>query len=295
MLKIQNFFNRTRKIFSKLYIPKLNSNRSSSRPPLTKLITLLPATCWFGIHLLSMEQLKIKNKNSIQSEIDGVILKSEKQDLRDLLTQIIDAMKDNNLLEAKAYINEGIQMSEQNKFNEYLPHLYDLLITVNMREGNLSQAEEILVRSIEKLTEVGYKEVDNEIVRFQLMLARLYQSNGDTEMAGIGFRNCISIQETKYKAGSEMDDTTTKLYLSILFWYSIFLTDENKLNESKNLMIKALELSKSTKALEPGQTVVILYNLAELSFRLKVKLMIFIYYIEMYVLVNRNTTMSSNI
>lgn len=238
-----------------------------------------------------MDRLKIKNRNSIQPEIESLLPKAEKKDVKDLIIQVIAAMKDDNLHDARAQINEGIQISEKNNFKEYLPYLYDLLISVNMREGNLTQAEEILVRSIEKLTEVGFKETDNEIVQFQLMLARLYQANGNKEMAGIGFRNCISVQETKFKDDADIDEPTKTLYLSLLFWYSIFLTDENQLSDSKNYMKKALEISKSTVALESGQTVVILYNLAELSFRLKVKFIIFIFYIAKYVLVNRNTMM----
>lgn len=276
MFKIQNFLNRSRIFVSKLHIPKHNSKHQSSfRPPLKKLLTLLPATCWFGINMLSMERLKVKNRNSNQPEMENLIFLSQKKDVKNLLIQTITAMKDDNLHDARTYINKGIQISEQNNFNEYLPYLYDLLITVNMREGSFSQAEEILVRSIEKLTEIGFKETDNEIVQFQLILARLYQANGNKEMAGIGFRNCISVQEAKF-VDSEMDEPSKTLYLSLLFWYSIFLTDENKLTDSKSYMEKALQLSKSTKTLEPAQTVVILYNLAELSFRLKVTFVFFI-------------------
>lgn len=294
MFKIQNFLNRTQFFLSKFRIPKYNSKYQSSLRPLSRLLTLVPATCWLGINLLSTERLEIKSRNSIQPELDKLILKSEKKDVKDLMTSIITALREENLFDARAHINEGIQISEQNHFNEYLPHLYDLLVTVTMREGNNSQAEEILVRAIEKLTEVGYRETDNEIIQFKLMVARLYQIKGNAAMAGIGFLNCISIQEAKFGANSEIDEATSTLYLSLLFWYSIFLTDENKLSDSKNYMKKALEISKSTSTVEAGQTVVILYNLAELSFRLKVIFITFIYNIKSLVyiiLVNRNTMM----
>lgn len=215
-----------------------------------------------------MGRLKFESKNSIVP-VEMTKLEMEKKDVKELLGRIAKEIIEENLEDARAYIHQAIQISEQNHFNEFLPSLYDFLITITVLEGNNTLAEEILVRSIEKLIEIGYKEADNEIVRFQLMLARLYQSKGNSAMAGLGFRNCISIQEAKFYADTEVYDATSSLYLSLLFWYSIFLTDENDLINSKMYMEKAFELSKSISK-EPSQTMVIIHSLAELSFRLKV-------------------------
>lgn len=286
MFKIQNFLNKTRCLLTKLHKVNLKY-KSSLTPPLTRLFMMLPATCWFGVSLLSTEQLKLKSRNPMT--VEKLIFTSKEEDVKHLITMTITAMRDDNLNDARTHLNEGIKISEKNNFNEYLPHLYNLLCALVMREGNASEAEEICVRSIEKLAEIGYGEADNEIIQFQLMLARLYQSNGNTEMAGIGFLNCIRLQETKFKSHSELDDVTKLLYLSLLFWYSIFLTDENELNDAKKYMKEALDISKSTSGIESAQIVVILYNLSELSFILKVRLMIFKFIISQYIFINRNS------
>lgn len=276
MFKIQNFLNRTRFFLNKIQFPKNKSTvQSSFRTSFTKFFNFLPSTCFFGMNLLSMDRLKFETKSSIESDVQTPIFKVEKKDVRELIARITTEIREENLQDARTYIDEGIQIAELNNFTEYLPSLYDLLVTITLREGNNALAEDILVRSIEKLTEMGYKEADNEIVRFQLVLARLYQSKGDSEMAGLGFRNCLSVQETKFNADRDMDDATLSLYLSLLFWYSIFLSDENELIESKNYMEKALQLSKLTSK-QSAQTLVILHYLAELSFRLKVKIFVFL-------------------
>lgn len=290
MFKIQNFLNRTRYFFNKIQIPKNKPRyQSSFRPSFTRFIILLPSTCMFSINLLSKQQIKFETRNSIEPRLEKI---AEKKDLEELLVRIATEIKEENFEDARTYTEEGLQISEQNNFNELLPYFYDALIIITLREGNDTVAEEILVRSIEKLTEIGYKDTDNEIVRFQLMLARLYQKKGNSDMAGLGFRNCISIQETKHN--TVMDETSTSLYVNVLFWYSIFLNEENELTDSKNYMTKALELSKSTQT-EPAQTLVILYNLAELSFRLKVNFLILIENLVKIIDFIRNSMMLSNI
>lgn len=274
MFKIQNFLNRTRHFLNKIKIPTNQSKyQASFHPSSTRRFILVPSSCMFGMSLLSKERFKfetVETSSPIQSGAEPVTLKAEKVDVIDLIGLIITELKEEKFENARTYIEKGIQISEHNEFNEFLPYLYDSLITITIQEGDNTLAEEILVRSIEKLTEIGYREADNEIVRFKLMLARLYQTKGDTVMARLGFRNCITTQEAKCNADKDMDDASSLLYLSVLFWYSIFLNEENELNDSKNYMNKALELSKSIVK-EPAQTLVILYNLAELSFRLKVK------------------------
>ncbi len=97
-------------------------------------------------------------------------------------------------------------------------------------------------------------------------------------MAGLGFRNCIRVQETKLKDDAHMDEETVALYLSILFWYGSYLSDQNELIESKDYLEKALQLSKSTLN-DPARSIIILHKLAELSFRLRVKLFTFYLYL----------------
>lgn len=268
MLKIQKFLNLTRHLFTKLHI---KPNLPLIRPPLTSL--LLPATCWFGINLLSMDLLEIKKRNSLQSVVNNVTssIDKENENVNDLIIQITDDIKEGNLDHAKLNLQKAIQISEQTKCYEQLPHLYDLLSAVAIREGNTLEAEGILVRSIEKLSEIGFRETDNEIIRFMLMLSRLYQSTGDNEMARIGFCNSIVSLEKKFETFDSLDEITKMLYLSLIFWYSVFLADQNDLSEAKIYMKKTLDLSKYCSSLQPEQIVVVLYNLAELTFGLKVK------------------------
>lgn len=297
MFKIQNFFNRTRLLLNKIKSPKNKSKvQSSFRTSVSNFSNFIPSTCFFSMNLLSMDRLKFKTNSSLESDVETPVFKVDKKDVKELIALIATEIREENLQDARTYIDKGIQIAEENNFTEYLPSLYDLLVTITLKEGNNALAEEILVRSIEKLTELGYKEADNEIVRFQLVLARLYQSKGDSEMAGLGFRNCLSVQETKFNADKDMDVATLSLYLSLLFWYSIFLSDENELIESKNCMKKALQLSKLTSK-QSAQTLVVLHYLAELSFRLKVNFLDFYskHRIRNKLHSNRNSTMLSNI
>lgn len=214
-------------------------------------------------------KFEIETIDSIVPVVESTVSQEKKEDVCELLALITTKVREGNLEDAKECIDVAINMSEQNNFVEFLPQLYDFLVVVTIREGKTLLAEEILVRSIEKLTELGYKETSNEIIRLQLILARLYQLRGDSAMAGLGFVNCITIQESKFNADGATDDLTTTLYLHLLLWYGLFLSDNDELLDSKNYMEKALKLSRSMPN-NSQRTIFILHNLAELSFRLMV-------------------------
>lgn len=269
MFKIQNFFVYSRRILSKLQLHRplipTSKYQLSLLSSFTRSFISLPPISLVGMTLLSIQPLDSVNQTLTNS------INAEKDNVKELITNIIEEMKEQDLDKARNHIDEAIQMAERNQFVEFLPQLYGFLVLITLREGRNDVAEEILVRSIEKLTEIGFKEADNEIVRLQLILARLYQMKGDSEMAGLGFRNCINIQEVKINADPVMDEDTSSLYLSTLFWYGIFLSDQDDLIDSKTFMEKALRVSQTTSN-DPARTIVILHNLAELSFRLKVSL-----------------------
>ncbi|XP_037041990.1 tetratricopeptide repeat protein 19 homolog, mitochondrial-like [Bradysia coprophila] len=272
MFKIQNLINRSRQFFNKTNVPGSilrNTPKLSTRLQyFSNFFVVLPTTCLFGINLLKWNRANI---DTIDSVIPIVLQTSgaeaKKENVSELIALITTKMREGNLEEAKSCIDEAICISEQNNFVEFLPQLYHFLVLATIREGKNLLAEEILVRSIEKLTELGYKETSNEIVRLQLILARLYQLRGDSAMAGLGFVNCITIQESKFNADGVTDDVTTGLYLSLLFWYGLFLNDKGELFDSKRYMEKALTLSRSMPN-NSERTIFILHNLAELSFRL---------------------------
>ncbi|KAG4066081.1 hypothetical protein HA402_001328 [Bradysia odoriphaga] len=271
MFKIQNLINRSRQLFNKTKVPGpiLSTPKLSSRVrSFPKFFVVLPVPCLFGINLLTWNRSQF---DTIDSIIPVVLQTSgaeaKKENVSELIALITTNMREGNLEEAKTCIDEAICISEQNNFVEFLPQLYDFLALVTIREGKNLLAEEILVRSIEKLTELGYKETSNEIVRLQSILARLYQLRGDSAMAGLGFVNCITIQESKFNADGVTDDVTTALYFNLLFWYGLFLSDKGELIDSKSYMEKALKLSRSMPN-NSERTIFILHNLAELSFRL---------------------------
>lgn len=231
----------------------------------TKLCIPLPTPLMVGVTAGSINQFKLE----LHATAETKITTASKEDVKLLMTNIATQIREEKLNDAIVCINEAIQVTERNDFIEFLPQLYDFLVIINLREGKNDMAEVILVRSIEKLTEIGYAEADNAIIRFQLILARLYQMKGDAEMAGLGFRNCLSVQEAKFNRNKDMDGDTSSLYLNTLFWYGVFLSDLNDLVNSKYYMEKALRISKITSN-DPARNVIILHNLAELSFRLKV-------------------------
>lgn len=266
MFKIQNFINRSRLFLNKLKIAgQILPNRPKS---FSKFFVIVPSTCLLlGINSLTWNRPELETINLVAPVMQGSV--AEAADVSERIELIIAKMREGNLDEAKTCIDEAIHIAQQNNFVEFLPQLYDFLILITIREGNSLLAEEIIVRSIEKLTELGYEEKSNEIVRLQLILARLYQLRGDSAMAGLGFVNCIAIQESKFDTDGVNDEFTTALYLSLLFWYGLFLSDQDELFDSKHYMEKALKLSKATSN-NAERTIFILHNLAEISFRLMV-------------------------
>lgn len=151
----------------------------SLTPSFTKCFILLPTTCLLGMNLLSMNLLKLQAETSTKQETATIIVKAERKDVIELMERIATKIREDNLDDASVRVDKAIQISEDNNFVEFLPQLYDYLVIIKLREGKNDLAEEILVRSVERLTEIGYKEADNEILRLQLILCRLYQVRGE--------------------------------------------------------------------------------------------------------------------
>lgn len=179
--------------------------------------------------------------------------------------------------EAKAVLRETLNLADECNDIHQVPAVYDMLVTIAIVEGNIMDAEEMLVRFIEKLIQNGYADTDNEIVRYKLKLCRLYQMVGNTQMAEIGYRSCVATQEAKClsapkdETGANVvvnvpDEVTQMLYMSALFWYARFLTEGNDLPKAKQLMAKALAQQKLRPVLQPTQMMVVLYHAAEIEF-----------------------------
>lgn len=190
-----------------------------------------------------------------------------------LVARALELVEAENYSAAKTLLYEALHLTDVTKNYTNVAPVYDLLVAIAINEGNIGDAEEMLVRFIEKLLQLGYAENDNQIVRYKLKLCRLYQILGNTEMAEIGFRSCVSIQENKLEAtdsltGDLNEKTTRILYLSSLFWYGRFLTEGNDLLKAKLCMEKALQHEKINPVLQPSQRQVVLFHTAEISFKL---------------------------
>lgn len=175
--------------------------------------------------------------------------------------------------EARQRLHEALRQCDGTPELGALTVIYDLLVNVEISDGRIAVAEELLVRFIERLQQLGVVDSDNRIVRYRLKLSRLYQVVGNTPMAEIGYRSCVSAQEAKLNSSGdssgEDDRLTHQLYLSALFWYGRFLTEGSDLIRAQAQMARALEHDRRHSVLEPGQLMVFLFHSAEIAFRLQ--------------------------
>lgn len=201
---------------------------------------------------------------------------AKKPEINEMITNLVikanQAINSGNYQEAKQHLNSALEMSEKYHMYAQVPSIFDDLILISKREGTVLEVEELLIRFIEKLILIGFKETDNSILRYKLKLSKLYHVVGNTEIAELGFRDCINVLEEKLRKEIE-DPLTNSIYISSLFWYGRFLTEEDDLDRAKIYLKKALDFTKThEKVLTPNQIMVILYHNAEVAFRLKVRI-----------------------
>lgn len=206
----------------------------------------------------------------IQNDVTTPIIEEDYQSkIYQILLQSKQLIKTEQFEVAKILLREALALTNSSQDFSNVTLIYDLLLGVALIEGNLIAAEDMLVRFIEQLIQIGYSDTDNKIVSYKLKLCRLYQMAGNAEMAEIGYQSCVSIQENKLSVPS--DTTTHLLYLSSLFWYGRFLTQRNELQKAKGCMTKALEHEyrhSNLSILQPAQRMVLLYHSAEIVFKM---------------------------
>lgn len=210
--------------------------------------------------------LRLANSHHELPQVKALVLGENKQ-IMQMISQANEMISDKNYLSAKMVLQKALEIVESSKEYSNLPAIYDLLVMLAIQDGKISEAEEMLVRFIEKFIQIGYADNDNQIVRYRLKLSRLYQIVGNSEMAEIGYQNCVSTQESKIKAGV-LDAATNSLYMSALFWYGRFLTEGSDLVKAQHYMLKALENERTNHILDPVQLMVFLFHTAEISFKL---------------------------
>ncbi|XP_050307474.1 tetratricopeptide repeat protein 19, mitochondrial-like [Anthonomus grandis grandis] len=168
---------------------------------------------------------------------------------------------------ATAILEMGIRICEEYGVYVALPYMYDILASISFAMGNMEKAEHLLVSAIEKLVQIGAGEDENQVVDFQLRLARIYSAYEKNELAEIGFRDCLMKQKQKILDG----DTSTKtgmLYVNVLFWYGLHKIHSNEHKSAKEFITSAYDYSLKIKGLSPYQEMVILYTLADLHMQL---------------------------
>lgn len=262
--------------------------------------------------------LDIKNVNNTNTDGNTNIFDNKKitsssdfeVDINNLIKKADDYISQNDLTEAKIILYDVLKKIEQSNRNyTNISTVYDLLAYILIAEGSLFEIENLLVTFIERLLLLGYPENHNSIIQFQLKLSRLYHIAGNSEMADIGFRNCIEKQEDKlWKRKREKvatnnnkndndvnnknnnkkyynhndkklknnnvnviddDDKSNLIYLSTLFWYGRFLMEQNDFGRAKSYMVKAIKQIPITELITDEQHIVILYHAAEIAFNLK--------------------------
>lgn len=211
--------------------------------------------------------LRLANSHHELAADASAIAFGDSREILKMIGQAKQMIQDNNFSGANALLQKALATAESLKEYSNLTAIYDLLVMLAIHDGRISEAEEMLVRFIEKLIQIGYADTDNQIVRYRLRLSRLYQIVGNSEMAEIGYRNCVRTQENKIKEGT-LDAATNSLYMSSLFWYGRFLTEGSDLVKAQHYMLKALENERNNHILEPIQLMVFLFHTAEISFKL---------------------------
>lgn len=199
-----------------------------------------------------------QNAYEVERVISDMVVKAEKM--------VIDG----KLPEAKAVLLEALKLAEDTTVFSNISSVYDLLSTIAFKEGGIPEAEDMLVKFIEKLIQLGYPENHNSIIRFKLKLSRLYQSVGNRDMAELGFRDCINTQEEKLMKNKASDELTSLIYVSSLFWYGRFLSEYGEYQKAKAVLKKALNSLASTHSVSAAQVMVVLYYNAEVAYILKV-------------------------
>lgn len=225
------------------------------------------ATCQAIVFLTTVLGLRAANSQHDVAGDAEVLAFGDKDEILKLIEQSKKMVAEKNYSGAKVLLQKALVTTESAKEYKNLPVIYDLLVMLAIQEGKISEAEEMLVRFIEKFIQIGYADTDNQIVRYKLKLSRLYQIVGNSEMAEIGYQNCVRTQEDKIKGGV-MDAATQSLYMSSLFWYGRFLTEGSDLVKAQQCMLTALENERAHHVLEPIQLMVFLFHTAEISFKL---------------------------
>lgn len=214
-----------------------------------------------------------------------------------LMTLARIALERGDTEKAQAILQMGLKICDEYQSYFAMPYMYDILASIAFAMGKMATAESLLVQvsnfgrikmgstilsndkissdhhflnfqAIEKMVQLGTSETDGQIVDFKLRLARIYSAYSRDNLADIGFKNCLAVQEAKISEG----DTSLKtgiLYVNVMFWYGLHKIREGKYNSAKQLIDSAYSFSGKIKGLSPYQEMVILYTLGDLNIQME--------------------------
>ncbi|KAJ8970673.1 hypothetical protein NQ317_012355 [Molorchus minor] len=201
-----------------------------------------------------------------------VLTEITQQDVEENITQLVTlariALENGDLEKAQSILEMGISVGEEYRAYIIMPYMYDLLSSILFSTGNLKKAEEVLVRAIEQMVQLGSPENDTQIIDFKLRLARIYSFNDKHKLAEMGFRNCVALQEAKILNGDTSTRTGT-LYVNVLFWYAMHKIKTKEYKGAKRLIDNAYTYSLKIRGLTPYQEMVILYTMGDLNIQLE--------------------------
>ncbi|XP_055858349.1 tetratricopeptide repeat protein 19 homolog, mitochondrial-like isoform X2 [Episyrphus balteatus] len=184
------------------------------------------------------------------------------------IQQAEEFIHNGKLKEAKILLDNAIKLADENEAYENVSSLCDLLASIILSEGDFYEAENVLVKFIERLLQLGYPETHNSIVTFKLKLARIYQLLGSLEMSEYGFRDCIRVQEKKLEGQKQIDEESNAIYITALFWYGKLLADQQDFKRARKQYTKCWERILKTTNILPSQKMVVLHNIANVSAKL---------------------------
>ncbi|XP_044743389.1 tetratricopeptide repeat protein 19, mitochondrial-like [Chrysoperla carnea] len=186
-----------------------------------------------------------------------------KKNIEAIITMAEKALSEGQIQEAETILLVGLKIAENNDMEEEICQIYDCLINISYSIGDFGNAQDLIHQIVSRLIRTGMKTDDDVIITFKLKLARLYSHTANNEVAESTFKECISLQKNKLDSGP-LSDKTGILYIDLLFWYGIFLFQNEKFEEALKNVELAYNYSNKIQGINSSQELVILSILAEI-------------------------------
>jgi tetratricopeptide (TPR) repeat protein len=222
--------------------------------------SICKSSTMFSLIMLPIIKLKDTVRSLTDSEIQEKILV--------MLHEAEAAYREENFVTSQTILQNILKLMEQSNSYSSLAYVYEMLVAIAFRLNDFLEAERMIVEFVEKLQLMKYPEDHNTIVQFHLVLARLYAVQENRKMAEIGFQNCIATLKRKMKVENNLEASSNVIYISCLFWYANFLSDNGELEKAKAMYLEALHHLVYPHHITSQQMTVMFYNASEMHFKL---------------------------